>query len=52
MEEKTGNERREFLKKALVFSAATAINPQLLSAAPQGGKYTKGGEGFTFFISG
>ena len=52
MEEKTGNRRREFLRKALVFSAATAINPRLLSAAPQEEKHTKGGDGFTFLFQG
>jgi lysophospholipase L1-like esterase len=52
MEEKTSNERREFLKKALVFSAATAFDPQLISAAAQKKKNSKGGDGFTFLFQG
>ena len=52
MEEKAHNERREFLKKALVFSAATAFDAQLTSAAPQWKKPAKGGDGFTFLFQG
>ena len=52
MEEKTSNERREFLKKTLVFSAATAFYPQLISAESQKKKNTKGGDGFTFLFQG
>lgn len=52
MKEKTNNERREFLKKTIAFSAAAACAPQLISAASNEKKNTKGGDGFTFLFQG
>lgn len=52
MKDITNNERREFLKKTIAFSAATAFAPQLISAAANEKENTKIGDGFTFLFQG
>ena len=52
MKENANNERREFLKKTIAFSVATAFAPELINAASSEKRNTKSGDGFTFLFQG
>jgi lysophospholipase L1-like esterase len=46
------SKRRDFLKKTIALSVATALAPQLLQAMPSKRNETKDGDGFTFLFQG
>lgn len=46
------NKRRDFLKKAIAFGAASAFAPQLLQAIPDKNFSIKDGDGFAFLFQG